>query len=209
MSISPAVEETPDFRTVLPAARRLFLPLVVVLTARSFLASSLWVYLPTFLEEKGASLLFAGGAISIYAAAGVIGALVSGTLSDRIGRKPVLVAATFISPLLLFAFLHYEGWVRIVVLIVLGFVSLSSPPVLLAVVQDHLTVYRSAANGTYLAMSFVTRSITAVIVGMLADRFGLESAFFYSGLIVLLSLPVVLALPEPRPLTNRDEKHNV
>ena len=111
--------------------------------------------------------------------------LVSGTLSDRIGRKPVLVAATFISPLLLFAFLHYEGWVRIVVLIVLGFVSLSAPPVLLAVVQDHLTVYRSAANGTYLAMSFVTRSITAVIVGMLADEFGLESAFFYSGLIVL------------------------
>lgn len=180
---------------VLPAARRLFVPLMALVIVRSFVLASMGTFLPTYLNQKGASLLVAGGALSTFELAGVFGALAGGTLSDRLGRKPVLLVAMLSAALLLLTFLQVQGWLLVPILIALGLTSLSAQPVLLAIVQDHLPDHRSAANGAYLAMSFLVRSLATVAIGALGDRLGLQAAFFWSAMVGLLSVPFVLTLP--------------
>ena len=73
--ITPHVARQTGFRGMLPAAKQLFLPLFIIVTARSLLISSLGFYLPTLLKSEGSSLMAAGSALAIYQFAGVVGAL--------------------------------------------------------------------------------------------------------------------------------------
>ncbi|MCB9136069.1 MAG: MFS transporter, partial [Anaerolineales bacterium] len=85
------------FRELMPLAWRLFVSLFFITLSRDFLAVSLGLYLPTFMHEQGVSLWLAGAALSIYELAGVGGALFSGTVSDRFGRKSVLLVGFILS----------------------------------------------------------------------------------------------------------------
>jgi FSR family fosmidomycin resistance protein-like MFS transporter len=157
---------------------------------------SITTYLPTFLSFEGVSLRMAGISLSVLEAAGVVGALSSGTLSDRLGRKPVLYFAFTASSILLFTFLQVEGWLVFLVLVVLGFASLSPQPVLLAIVQDQSPNNRAAANGMYMSMAFLVRSLVLVLVGVLGDSIGLRSTFLISAGVSLLAIPAIAALPK-------------
>jgi FSR family fosmidomycin resistance protein-like MFS transporter len=190
--------ESTGFRDMLRSGKRLFIPISIVLFARSFLIAGLGVYLPTLLNSEGASLWIAGGALAIYELAGVGGALTSGTISDRLGRVPVLFTVMLASSIFVFLFLQVSGWVMIPVLVLLGFVSLSSQPVLMAMVQDELPDHRAAANGFYLTLSFLLRSIATLIIGMVGDALGLRSAFLWMSIISLLCLPAILLLPRSK-----------
>jgi MFS family permease len=121
--------------------------------------------------------------------------LISGTVSDRVGRKPALLVTVALSTVLIFVFLQVEGWVMIPVLFVLGFISLSPQPVLLALVQDHMPDHRAAANGLYMSMSFLTRSLVLVLLGMAGDRWGLRTTIYGGAVISLMAIPAILALP--------------
>ena len=189
------VQKQTGFRQMLPAARRLFIPLLLLVFARSFVVTSLGVYMPTLLQGEGASLWKASGALTIYQFAGVVGALTGGTISDRLGRKPVLFAVTLFSPFLMLAFLNTQGWLWVVVLLVTGLLGLSGQPILLALVQDYLPQHRSVANGFFMAMSFIALSLTSVLIGALADRLGLHQAFFWSAIIGFGAVPFVFLLP--------------
>src|SRR4030042_6152520 len=54
------VEKQTGFRVVIPIARRLFLPLIMITFFRSFLTTGLGVYLPNLLESEGARVGKAG-----------------------------------------------------------------------------------------------------------------------------------------------------
>ena len=60
-----------------------------------------------------------------YLIAAIAGALGGGTVSDRLGRKPVLLAVSLIAPLLVLAFLRTQGWLMVLVLILTGLLSLA------------------------------------------------------------------------------------
>lgn len=186
----------PRIRSLLSIAGRLFLPVFVILIGRSFLISSMAVFLPTLMVREGYSLLIASGALSLYEFAGVLGALAGGTLSDRSGRKPVLVVALLVSSAMIGLLLKAQGWVAVPALLLLGFSALSMQPVMLAVIQDHLPDQRALANGVYLAMSFVMRPLAAVVIGIIADWFTLRHAFHVTAFIALSSLIAVRWLPE-------------
>lgn len=204
--ITPHVARQTSFHGLIPAARPLLLPLLIIVAGRSLLISSLGSYLPTFLKSEGASLWAAGGALAIYQVAGVAGALVGGTLSDRIGRKPVLFASSLFSPLLVLAFLALPGSWMLPILVVVGFLSLATQPVLLALVQDHLPNHRSVANGAYTAWTFIMQSSAAFIIGALGDQLGLRSTYFWMALFSLFAALGVLLLPSHPTRTSRYNK---
>jgi FSR family fosmidomycin resistance protein-like MFS transporter len=141
-------------------------------------------------------LALAGISLSILEGGGVLGALSSGTVSDRVGRKPTLLVSITLSSFLIIVFLQTQDWVMIPVLFILGFVSLSPQPVLLALVQDHMPDNRAAANGLYMSMSFLTRSLILVLLGMAGDAWGLRTTFYGVAAISLMAIPAILALPE-------------
>lgn len=173
----------------------IFGPVGMIILARAFIDSSLSTFLPTFLTEQGASLWLAGASYSVLEAAGIIGALVGGSISDHLGRRPVLFLAMTLTSVFTFILLFAPSYWKLPVLLALGFVSLSISPVVMAVVQESFPKNRAFANGIYMALGFVIRSIAVVLVGKVGDWVGLQFAFTISAVIILFGLPFIFLLP--------------
>lgn len=171
------------------------LPVAAILLLRGLMISAVSVYLPTFLTEEGASLILAGSSLSVYQAAGTVGALLGGSLSDRLGRRQVLALSLLLTPLGMLVFLATGGAWRILSLLVVGAGSLACLPVLMAVVQEGFPENRALANGLYQALNFVGTAVLSLGVGFLGDLLGLRMAFTVSTFVALLAVPLVLLLP--------------
>lgn len=180
-------------------AWRVFPALIWLLGGRSLMVAALSTYLPIFMSnERQASLWLAAAALTILQGAGVAGALAAGTLSDRWGRRRVLLVVTVAAPFLLLAFIYSPAWLAVPLLIALGLASLSTQPVVLALVQDQFPHNRAFANGVNLAITFLLQAVAIWAVGALADRFGLTPAYAVSALLALVSIPAVFFLPTRR-----------
>ena len=189
-------KEKIGLREVLPKLRAIFLPLAFILLFRTFMTVSMTTYLPIFMNLKGANLWLSGAALSIMESAGVVGALSVGAISDRIGRRSILLFSAIASPIFIIAFLNTSGWLLIPVLLAVGFTSLSVGPVFLALIQDNFPKHRASANGAYMLLAFLTRFPATIIVGLLGDKFGLEKAFLWSALLAFLVIPSIFMLPK-------------
>jgi FSR family fosmidomycin resistance protein-like MFS transporter len=184
-----------SLQSILPKVRTLFLPLFLIIFFRMFMLVCMTTYLPTYLNLKGSTLLMAGASLSILELAGVVGALSGGTLSDRLGRKPLLMGITIVAPLFMVAFLNVSGWMLVPVLLSYGFVSISAGPVFLALIQDNFPENRAVSNGLYISMNFLLRSLAMVLVGVAGDALGLQTAFAGSAGLALLGLVGIFMLP--------------
>ena len=97
---------------------------------------------------------------------------------------------------LMLLFLNVGGWLYIPVLLALGFTSLSTTPVLLAMAQEHFPHNRATANGVLISFFFLTRPIAAYAIGLMGDFWGLQAAFMGAALISLLAIPAIFVLPK-------------
>lgn len=176
-------------------SRLVLIPLAGILVARGFMFASITAFLPTFIAQETGNLWLAGAGLTIFEAAGVLGALAAGSLSDSLDRRKVLAVSLLGAPIGLFFFIWCSGWLRVAMLLITGLTLLSSSPVMLAIVQEHAVDHPSAANGLYMMISFIARSAIVVGVGWCADRIGLRTTFFLAAAIGLLGLPVVFKLP--------------
>jgi FSR family fosmidomycin resistance protein-like MFS transporter len=194
-----APQQSLPWRDVLSQMRSFLLALSLLQVVRSFSSVALTTYLPVFLKEGGASLWWAGASLSILEAAGVIGALVGGSLSDRLGRRRVISYALVITALFIPLFIFTSGVARTLLLPLLGFFSLSTTPVIMAIVQESYPENRAMANGLYMALSFIIRSVILVIFGAISDLAGLSNAYLLSAILLLLGLPLVRMFPGKGP----------
>jgi FSR family fosmidomycin resistance protein-like MFS transporter len=183
------------WREALGGTRSIVIPLVGITVVRAFVVAALATYLPTFLTREGVNLWLAGAALSVFQIGGVIGALVAGSVSDRLGRGRVLLVSMVSTSLLMFVFMSITGWFQFPVLLALGFTSLSAVPVLMALVQESFPENRALANGVFMAVTFVIQSGAVVIMGVVGDLFGLRLAYTASAVILLAGVPLVLLLP--------------
>ena len=101
-------------------------------------------------------------------------------------------------------FTHVEGSLLIPVLIGLGLTALSVTPVFQALVQDQLPDSRATANGVFMLYAFGIRALNVMMVGILGDALGLQTAFIAAALISLLSLPLVWTLPSAPAVKHED-----
>jgi FSR family fosmidomycin resistance protein-like MFS transporter len=178
--------------------RRVLGAIFGVLVARAFMAGALTVYLPTFIYSEGGSLWTANISLAVFEAGAALGAFTAGTVSDWIGRRRVLLAAVLLSPALMVLFLQFDGPGRLVVLATLGFMTLSTTPVLLAVTIENSGANPAAANGTFMMMNFAVRALIILAVGAMGDAVGLRQAYLWCAGLALLSVPFVLLLPSDR-----------
>jgi FSR family fosmidomycin resistance protein-like MFS transporter len=170
-------------------------PLIAIITVRSLMLAALTTYLPTFLRDEGADLWFASIALSVLEAAGIVGALLGGSLSDRWGRRTILSVSLLVTPLLMLVFMALGGWLQFPLLLALGLTSLSITPVIMAMVQENFPDNRALANGVYMALSFLIRSGAVVLLGAASDLFGMRPAYYASAVVTLLGLPFIFLLP--------------
>ncbi len=194
----PESHKALPWKKALITMRPVLIPLSVILVTRALAFVSVSTYLPTFLTEEGANLMLAGASLSVLEAAGVVGALLAGSLSDRIGRRPVMMFSLISTSLFIILLLNLRGWLQFPALLGLGFGLLSMTPVVMAIVQESFPENRALANGIYMAVSFVSSSFATLAIGAIGDLFDLRTAYLLSAVLVLVGLPFLFRLPASR-----------
>jgi FSR family fosmidomycin resistance protein-like MFS transporter len=180
--------------------RTIILGVAGILMARAFLVGGLTTFLPTYLydEGRGTSFWMANVSLSVLELAGAAGAFSAGTLSDRWGRRRVLLAALALAPPLMLLFLATGGVVRLLVLVALGLVTFATTPVLMAVMLENSGDDPTAANGTFMMISFALRALIILAVGAAGDVLGLHATYLLCAAMAALGLPFLLLLPASR-----------
>ncbi len=174
-------------------------PILGIVILRAFIMAALVTYLPTFLTREGTDLWFAGTSLSILQLGSMAGAWLSGLWSDRWGRRTVLWISLILTAVLMAVFLLSTlQAARLVCLLLLGFSSSGTFPVLLALVQENFPSNQALANGIFMAMSFAMESLAVISMGLAGDLVGLRTAYIGSVAAPLLCLPLVAQLPAER-----------
>lgn len=191
----------------LPSDRLLILLLAAV-TAAGPVTMNLYVpALPAIQAHFGASLAEINATLSLSLAAFAVGVLAFGPLSDRIGRRPVLIAGQLVFALgNLLCLLSPSLEVLLAGRVIQALGSSAGVVVARAVLADVYGRERMARMLAYLTMIMVIGPTTAPLVGgLLTEAFGWHSLF--AALLAVSLLTLALAwwlLPETRNTAERD-----
>ena len=165
-----------------------------ILFFTSIIKGTITTFLTVYLTNEGESLWFAGIALSIFQFAGAGGTFFSGTISDRIGRRKVLIFAASINPILLLLFVYTSGLFSFFILLLLGFFLFAFTPVLLALVNESKSEFPTFLNGIFMTINFLTSAVTITLIGLSADYFSLETTYIASSIIGLATIPFTLKI---------------
>lgn len=184
-----------------------FLALSQAGSVEKFVDALMWVLVPVAMAARGATLIEVGWVTGIYGFVWGASQLWTGPLSDRIGRKPPIVAGFFLcaAGVLVFPlFAGVAGWSIAAAVIGVGMALLY--PTLIAAVGDIAhPAWRGSALGTYRFWRDLGYAIGAVAMGVIADVSGvLQAGFWFTGTAMAGSgLWVMLALRETHPPSAR------
>jgi MFS family permease len=152
-----------------------------------------WGLFPLFFAARGVSLAQIGLLAGIYPGVWGIAQLLTGALSDRLGRKGMIAGGMMLQGIAIGLIPFTQGFVWWAVdLILLGLGTALVYPTLLAAVSDlaHPS-WRASAVGVYRLWRDSGYAIGALLVGILADLFGVSWAIgviagvtFLSGIVV-------------------------
>jgi MFS transporter, FSR family, fosmidomycin resistance protein len=173
----------------------LLAPIAGIVFITAFLTANVVNFLPTFMAREGATFSLAGASLFVVEISGTVGVLLMGLFSDRLGHRNMALVGIAASVLFSAGFLLTQGWLQILMLVGIGLTVFVPNPAFLAMIQTRFQNYRSFANGLYMSSSFILRSVVVVIVGLLADRYGLRTVFAWSAAASLLAVPIMLLLP--------------
>lgn len=164
-----------------------------------------WGLLPVLFATAGLNLATVGGLIAIAPAVWGFGQLLTGALSDRIGRKLLIVVGQFnqAAGLLIIALGgQIEYWVAGSILFGAG--TAMAYPTLIAAVSDiaHPS-WRGAAIGVYRLWRDLGFAVGAVLAGVLADLYSIQTAIVAGSAITAASgLDVAVRMRETLPMIN-------
>jgi len=180
----------------LPVDKRLLSLLVTITALRSTTIQVAVTFLPLYLVTKGESLLLATAVASVWLGVGVVGQIAGGHISDRIGRRPVIVFSLLVGGGLFYGFLMTSGLLSVVLLAVSGAVLYGSWSVIVAMASEAAPSNVGAVAGLMLGFSIGVGGLAALGFGRAADTLGLHSAFYLFAGFALVGGLIAFILPK-------------
>ncbi len=156
-----------------------------------------WGLLPLLFVRGGLPVGQVGLLAALYPAVWGLGQLLTGPLSDRLGRKPLITAGMLVQAVALAGTARAHGflpWAACAILLGIGTAMVY--PTLLAAVSDvaHPS-WRASAVGVYRLWRDAGFAVGALLAGLIADLAGLEAAVWViaaltaaSGLLVAVRM---------------------
>jgi MFS family permease len=154
-----------------------------------------WGLFPLFFAAAGLSVERIGILAAVYPGVWGISQLGTGALSDRLGRKKMIVAGMWVQAVGIYLVVLTPGfvpWVLAMALLGLG-TALVYPTLLAAIGDVAHPNWRASAVGVYRLWRDGGYAVGAVLAGVLADRFGVTWAIAVIGTLTFASGVVVLA----------------
>jgi len=165
-----------------------------------------WGLLPLFYATAGLSIGRIGVLAALYPAVWGVLQLFTGALSDRIGRKRLIVWGMLVQAVAIGAIAAAHSFVVwATASVALGLGTAMVYPTLLAAIGDVAhPAWRASAVGVYRFWRDLGFALGAIVAGVIADAFGLRSAIAVVAVLTAISGVVVFVrmYETHRPLTS-------
>jgi MFS family permease len=204
------VADRKSVRDYLEGARSLFcdanmLKIAFLGGARAMTQAGLQTFLPIYLANvAGLSAALIGTYMAVVQGAGIVSGPISGGLSDRLGRRPLIAAGMVSTSVMLVILMALRlEWLFVLALALIGFFLFSTQPVLNAWALD---IAPPGLGGTSIGMLFASQSllggIAPIVGGYIADQYGIEMAFYFVAATVLVANVGIVTIRDDRGAQN-------
>jgi MFS family permease len=173
-----------------------------------------WGLFPLVFAAAGLNLAQVGLLAAVYPATWSVVQIATGAISDRTGRKPLIVLGMWIQAAGIAQVTLASAFAGFVVgAVLLGVGTAMVYPTLLAAIGDvaHPS-WRASAVGAYRLWRDLGYAIGALLAGLIADAFGLQAAMWFIAALTLASgtvsaLRMTETLPARLPTRSNDSPH--
>lgn len=173
----------------LKAASHELSAIIVVIAIRSLAYTGMLTMLPLYFKSQNLSNIAASHLITIMLAAGAIGGVTGGFISDRYGRKRLIVGSLLLATPLFFGFFITSGIISTIFLALAGAALLSSFSVTVVAAQEAIPDNKALAAGLTMGLAGGLGGLSVIFLGRIGDIWGLAVA-----LCVIFILPVIAGL---------------
>ena len=144
--------------------------------------------------------------IGLLIAAGIVAKPLAGLLSDRLGRKQVLVPGLIWScAACLMLVVTDQGIMLTLAIILLGLFLYPDQPIMTATILEMVDGdVASTALGLTSSASFLLSSFSPLVVGALYELIGIEAALYYVATLFALAAFILVFIPLTSSRTNRE-----
>ncbi len=179
-------------------SRLVLLWFVIVLS--STCSTAFATFLAVLVTERGGSAFLGGAAISVFLLTGAVAGFLAGNLSDRLGRKRVILTSLVLATPFYILFLYGPVSATIAFIAAAGVFGLSSVPVGVVAAQECLPGRTGLVSGLVMGLAWGVGGLALTPIGWLADRFGLIAVMTVVAFLPLAAAALMAAYREPLPL---------
>lgn len=190
----PEAHERSTLASLRPAAGPLML-LYFTIVLRTATTYGFMTFTPTLLTQQGFSIGEASAAVSLYLFASGIGGFLGGPLADRIGARSVIVWSLIIAVPFMAAAPHLPPFGFTAMLAIGGLLLQSTLPISVTLAQTFVKGGAATVSSLMMGFAWGMGSLTVPLVGMGADRFGIQPTLAVVAFVPLLAAALAWRLP--------------
>ena len=184
---------------------RVLLLLIITISLKSVGEGGVGAFLTLYMRED---LNYSFGKVALFISLGQIAGIVTlpvmGFLSDKIGRKPILVTGLVISMVsALLLTVAEPGYQLFLVVLSRGSLSISLHHIFMAAALD---VAKGATQSTVVSLIYGASflgTFSPYVAGLISDRYGIHSSFLYGGSIMIFPIMLLLLTNIKRSQTSK------
>ncbi len=186
------------FKDLLRVFRGEVAKLWALATLRILAFSSLTTTIPYWFGQLGISDERMALALTVSSISGIVGTLVGGMLSDRLGRKIILTSSLGLAiPLyILLVTVSPHSWIYIPLLSIAAIVSTASIPVTVVMAQNYEPSQIATVSGLMMGFTWGFAGLLYGGVGPLVEIYGVLNILRLIGLLLIPALIIALSLKQ-------------
>ncbi|MBP2649704.1 MAG: major facilitator superfamily 1 [Firmicutes bacterium] len=192
------VSATSSLKRIRASINWSILALLGMVAARATVSSGISAFVPLYyVSYLSGSPLYASSLLTVYMAAGAVGTMVGGVMSDKYGSKIVMIYSVLPLAFLLYTFRFASGIWPFVILGVSSILLSATFTSSLVLIQKMMPGNVGMASGLNLGFSVGLGTLGVLVLGKVADSYSLPVIFDVLSFLPVIAFVLTLFIHEP------------